>query len=131
MLYSTQYSTCYSMVYSLLYSTRFYLLYSIVICYIACYMHAKCYSWSLTSTASAIVMPTGCLVSSRTGRSRSKASNSSVLKSGIPASRAGSPPKLSPNPSRPPNPSPFHREVVKVQEKMMVQTKQGYQDVSP
>ena len=53
-------------------------------------LYARCYSVSLriTSTASAIVMPAGCLVSSGTGRSRSKASNSAVLKSGIPASRA-------------------------------------------
>ena len=126
------------MVYSLLYSTRFYLLYSIIICYIAWYMHARCYSWSLTSTASAIVMPTGCLVSSRTGRSRSKASNSSML-------NQDSRPVEQPRDSQshladlhqlqgpagscsPPNPSLFHREVVKVHEKMMVQTKQGYQD---
>ena len=34
-----------------------------------------------------VVMPAGCLVSSGTGRSRSKASNSSVLKSGIPTSK--------------------------------------------
>ena len=53
----------YTIVYSVVYSVR-----------------ARCYNMSLTSTASAIVM---C----GTGRSRSKASNSSVLKSGIPASR--------------------------------------------
>ena len=53
-------------------------------------LQARCYSVSLTSTASAIVMPAGGLVSSGTGRSRSKASNlnSSVLKSGIQADRA-------------------------------------------
>ena len=65
------YTRLYTMVYSLVYS-----------------LHASCYNVSLTSTASAIAslgrLP--CIV--RNWQVRSKASNSSVLKSGIPASRA-------------------------------------------
>ena len=71
MLYTMLYSSLwrwaqevlYTMVYSLVYTNS---------------LHARCYNVSLTSTASAIIMPAGCLVSSETGRSCSKASKSSI-----------------------------------------------------
>ena len=81
-------------------------------------------------------------VSSGIGRSCSKSSNSSVLKSGIPARKAAkglSPSHLASLDQQqgpagsysPPNPSPFPWVIVKVHEKRMAQTKPGFQDVSP
>ena len=85
-------------------------------------------SMSLISTASAIVMTAALLASSSVGRSLSKASNSSVLKSGIPDGRAAKgfsaclpPPQQAPARSySPPSPSPFPQVLLKDHEKWMV-----------